>query len=166
MTSLTITPPNPHDTQLARTSSHQLAKLESQELSFEINGETITLPSSALQILQRALVEIAQGHAVTITPLETQLTTQQAADLIGVSRPHLIKQLEAGEIPFSLVGSHRRIALEEVLGFKLKLDRARETALRELVEQAQDLRMGYGKDDPVPRALPDGSMPRNRRSKA
>jgi excisionase family DNA binding protein len=90
---------------------------------------------------------------VAITPLETQLTTQQAADLIGVSRPHLIKQLETGEIPFSLVGSHRRIALEEVRGFKLKLDRARETALTELVEQAQDLRMGYGKDDPPCRTV-------------
>jgi excisionase family DNA binding protein len=166
MTSLTITPPNLHDTQLARTSSHQLARLALQELSFEINGETITLPASAVQILQRALSEIAQGHAIAITPLETQLTTQQAADLIGVSRPHLIKQLEEGEIPFSLVGSHRRIALEDVLGFKFKQDRLREQALHELVEQAQELRMGYGKDDPVPRPMPDGSMPRNPRSKA
>ncbi len=166
MTSLTITPPNPHDTQLAKTSSNQLAKLDLHELSFQVGGETITLPASAVQILQRALSEIAQGHAVAITPLETQLTTQQAADLIGVSRPHLIKRLEDGEIPFSLVGSHRRVGLEDVLGFKLKLDRAREAALRELVEQAQELRMGYGKNDPVPRPLPDGSMSRNRRSKA
>jgi excisionase family DNA binding protein len=160
MTFLTITPPNPHDAQLARTSSSQLAKLGHEELSFKINGETIILPASAVQILQRALEEIAQGHAVAVTPLETQLTTQQAADLIGVSRPHLIKRLEEGEIPFSLVGSHRRIALEDVLGFKLKLDRLRDEALRELVEQAQELRMGYGKNDPVPRPLPDGSMPR------
>jgi hypothetical protein len=78
----------------------------------------------------------------------------------------LIKRLEDGEIPFSLVGSHRRVGLEDVLGFKLKLDRLRDEALRELVEQAQELRMGYGKDDPVPRPLPDSSMPRNRRSKA
>ncbi len=166
MTSMTISPPNPHDAKLARISSNQLAKLGQQELSFKINGETIILPSSAVQILQRVLSEIAQGHAVAVTPLETQLTTQQAADLIGVSRPHLIKRLEEGEIPFSLIGSHRRIGLEDVLGFKLKLDRLREEALRELVAQAQELRMGYGKNDPVPHPLPDGSMPRNRRSKA
>lgn len=164
MTSLTITPPTAHDTQLARTSSTQLARLAPAELSFQIAGETITLPSSAVQILQRALAELAQGHAVAVTPLETQLTTQQAADLIGVSRPHLIKRLEDGEIPFSMVGSHRRLGLEDVLAFKLKLERSRDEALRELVEQAQELRMGYGKDDPVPRPLPDGSMPRTRRS--
>jgi excisionase family DNA binding protein len=162
MAPLTITSPNLHDSQLARTSSHQLAQLKSHELSFELNGETITLPASALLILQRALAEIAQGHAVALTALETQLTTQQAADLIGVSRPYLIKQLEAGELAFSLVGSHRRIALEAVLAFKLQLDQARESALRQLVEQAQELRMGYGKDDPVLLPSPDGSRPRQR----
>ncbi len=61
------------------------------------------------------------------------MTTQEAADLIGVSRPHLIQRLEQGELEYHMVGTHRRIKLEHVLDFKTKLDHAREDALRELV---------------------------------
>jgi excisionase family DNA binding protein len=164
MPALTITPPTARDAQLAQASSLQFAQLGPGEITFEVSGKTVTLPSSAVQLLQRFLAELAQGHGIALSPLEAQLTTQEAADLIGVSRPHLIQRLEAGEVPFHMVGSHRRIKVEDVLAFKTKLDQVRDDALRELVEQAQELSMGYGKDDPVPRPLEEGSRPRMRRS--
>ena len=164
MQALTITPPTARDTQLAQASSTTFAQLPPGEITVEIKGEMVTLPSSAVSLLQRILSELAQGHVIALTSLEAQLTTQEVADLIGVSRPHLIQRLESGELAFHMVGTHRRIKLEDVLAFKAKLDHARDDALRELVEQAQELKMGYGKDDPVPQIFADGSMPRQRRS--
>ena len=87
--------------------------------------------------------ESAQGHAITIMPTHAELTTQQAADMLNVSRPHLIKLLESEEIAFTKVGSHRRIRLQDVIDYKNKrLARSREL-LAELAQQAQEDDLGY-----------------------
>lgn len=139
------TKPNQRESKLAQSSSQLLAKHGKKELKVKLEGkeETITLPASAVQILKQALGEIAQGNAVTLIALDTELSTHEAADILKVSRPYLIKLLEGGEIPFRKVGSHRRIELKDVLVYKEKSDKERLKALRELVKEAQELNMGY-----------------------
>ncbi len=101
------------------------------------------LPASAVQILKQALDEIAQGNAVTLLMHDSELSNREAAELLNVSRPYLIKLLKRGNIPYSKVGSHRRIKLEDLLVYKQKSDKERLKALRELVAEAQKLEMGY-----------------------
>jgi excisionase family DNA binding protein len=139
------TKPNQRESKLAQSSSYLLAKHGKKDLKVKLEGkeETITLPASAVQILKEALGEIAQGNAVTLVALDTELSTHEAAELLKVSRPFLIKLLEQGQIPHRKVGSHRRIELKDILAYKEKSDKERLKALRALVKEAQELNMGY-----------------------
>jgi excisionase family DNA binding protein len=97
------------------------------------------LPVTAARLLMKILSEIAKGNAVTIVPLKPELTTQEAAELLNVSRPHLIKLLERGEMPFHKVGTHRRIRLADVVVYKRKALEERKAALREMVALNQEM---------------------------
>jgi excisionase family DNA binding protein len=139
------TSPSKRDSELAKASSRLLAKYGKKDVKVKLEGqeEPLVLPASVVQLLKQALNEIALGHAVTLVSLETELSTHQAADVLKVSRPFLIKLLEQGEIPYRMVGSHRRIELADVLAYKQASDAERRKALRELAKQAQELNMGY-----------------------
>lgn len=104
---------------------------------------TMLLPTAAIQKLHEILLEIARGNSVTVIPMSSELTTQQAADVLDVSRPFLIERLEQGEIPYRKVGTHRRVRLSDLMAYKQTMDRNRLNALEELSAQAQELGMGY-----------------------
>jgi len=86
----------------------------------ELDGteSELQIPHSALILFRRILAEMAEGNAVTLVPVHAQLTTQEAADLIGVSRPFLTKLVDAGELPCQMVGTHRRVKFEDLMAYK------------------------------------------------
>lgn len=136
--------PTEEETSLARESSRRLSRYGQNDLKVQVPevGEVI-LPASAVRLLISLLSEMAAGNAVTLIPIHAELTTQQAADLLGVSRPFLIKQMQEGLIPFRKVGTHRRILFKDVTEYKHKIDADRLKTLGELTDQAQELNMGY-----------------------
>ena len=103
----------------------------------------IILPASVLRLLKDILAEMAQGHAVALLPVQAELTTQQAADLLNVSRPYLIRLLEDSKIPFRLVGQHRRVRFDDLLAYQRKDDEERRRVADDLTADAQELGMGY-----------------------
>lgn len=119
----------------------------SREKSIRINiletDEMITIPKSALSLLYVILQNMAEGKSISIIPSESEVSTQQAAEILNVSRPHLIKLLEAGKIPFKKVGSHRRVLLKELMAYEEKLKKDKENQLDFLSKQAQELNLGY-----------------------
>ncbi|MCG3139121.1 MAG: hypothetical protein HJJLKODD_02999 [Phycisphaerae bacterium] len=140
----TVTP-NESDSRLARESSRVLSAYLKGNVRFKIpeTKESIELPAIVVQLLVSVLSELAEGNAVTIVPIHAELTTQQAADLLGVSRPFLVNLIDNGLIPFRKVGTHRRILFSDLIAYKQTIDSKRLESLAELTRQAQELNMGY-----------------------
>lgn len=141
--------PDDKDRELAKESSRSLAghlREDAQpRICFEQgrSKEQIVLPHIALRFLVELLTQMARGNAVTIIPIHAELTTQQAADLLNVSRPYLIGLLEAKKLPFRKVGTHRRVLFKDLVEYKNSVDGKRSEALDELAKQAQELGLGY-----------------------
>jgi excisionase family DNA binding protein len=141
--------PTEQDSEQARESSRVLSKYARRSKPHEIelrdneHHQTIALPAGAVRLLLDVLTQMAEGKAVTLMPMHAELTTQQAADLLNVSRPYLVKLLDNGKIGHRKVGTHRRVLLRDVMAYKQKVDADRNAALEELTRQAEDLDMGY-----------------------
>ena len=103
------------------------------------DGRRTIIPQPVYEILHQAVRQLQLGNGITILPTAAELTTQQAADILQVSRPFLVKLLEEARIPFHKIGSHRRIYLRDVLRYKSARDEASKEALAQLVAEAQDL---------------------------
>lgn len=103
----------------------------------------IELPTTALRLLLDILAELAAGNAVQVVPIHAELTTQEAADLLNVSRPYLVKLLEDGKLPFHKTGKHRRVRFADLMVYKATRDKLGEQAMEDLARQAQALGMGY-----------------------
>ena len=102
-------------------------------------GESVPIPLSVYSLLRRVVHELAQGHAVTLMPIEKELTTQQAADLLNVSRPFLVKVLESGQIPFHTVGKHRRLYLADLLEYRRRRSQGRRAFFARASNEAQNM---------------------------
>jgi excisionase family DNA binding protein len=138
--------PSEQDIMLARASQQVLSHhaRQNQSLQLRLTDEhTLELPASAVTLLMDILGAMASGQSVTLIPQDAELTTVQAANILNVSRPFLIKLLEEGHIPYRKVGKHRRIRLEDVMRYKQSIDREREAVLDQLVADAQEQDMGY-----------------------
>jgi excisionase family DNA binding protein len=142
--------PTEKEAAVAKESSRRLSRLLGSAQEFRVQsrqagqpGETVALPAPAVRLLVEILSQMAQGNAVTLIPIHAELTTQQAADLLNVSRPFLIKLLEDGRLPYRRVGKHRRVRFSDVLAMKQHAEKQRDEALARLTAEGQELDMGY-----------------------
>ncbi|MEQ8572001.1 MAG: helix-turn-helix domain-containing protein [Deltaproteobacteria bacterium] len=101
-------------------------------------GEEIHIPEATFRILERVVELLARGDAITLVRVGKELTTQQAANILNVSRQYLVRLLDEGRIPFTKTGKHRRLRIEDVLEFKRERDRERRAGLDELTRMSED----------------------------
>jgi len=109
-------------------------------------GEVTELPHSVFLLLERVIEVLARGDAITLVPVGRELTTQQAANILNVSRQYLVRLLDDRRIPFRKTGSHRRVRMEDLLEFKQQRDRDRMASLDALSQLSQD----FGGYDEIP----------------
>ena len=143
-------PSTPQDAAIAQCTYEALAPFDGMNRPLKLRvkdseqEQTIDLPAGAVDLLVRVLEAMAAGRGVTLIPESAELTTVQAADVLNVSRPFLIKLLDRKVIPHRKVGKHRRIRMEDVMAYKNAIDREREQVLEQLTREAQTGDMGYG----------------------
>lgn len=142
--------PSVEDIDAARTAARQLARVnKGKPVSFTVSrdpddneadrSEPISLPANIFRVLINMLVEMGNGNAVAVVPVTAELTTQQSADLLNVSRPHLIKLLDAKALPYRMVGTHRKLRAQDVLTYRDKVSFERRNALTRMVELDEEL---------------------------
>ncbi len=113
------------------------------------DGKTLPLPPEVYEVLREVVGSMSRGEAVTVVPVHLRLTTQEAADLLGISRPTFVKLLEAGEIPYEQPGRHRRVLLSDVLAYREDRSTRRRAALDRMVEIAEEAGMYEEADWPA-----------------
>lgn len=150
MTTLTnISLPDRQESELAQRGQRELAAylstgMETQRIAIlgeDDKAHPIELPTSALTLLMDILGELACGNAVQIVPVHAELTTQEAANILNVSRPHMVKLLEARQLPFHKTGRHRRVLFADLMAYKKRREQESLDAMQSLADQAQDLGM-------------------------
>ena len=142
--------PKARDISLAMRSSKELAALVSRKRAdVRVVAQSdhkkieLILPFPAVKMLLHILTQMSEGNSLTLIPIHAELSTQEAANLLNISRPFLIKLLEKGEIAFHRVGTHRRILFKDIQSYKTKQTTVSNRALQRLTDQAQQLDMGY-----------------------
>ena len=135
--------PSDEDATLAGRAGPRLAALtegtDPVPARFGAGTETVDIPTPAVRLLKEILEQMAHGNGVALTPLHAELTTRQAADLLQVSRTHLVQLLDDGRIPCRKVGAHRRVRAEDVLTYRHETESRRRRALDELTARDQEL---------------------------
>jgi excisionase family DNA binding protein len=143
--------PTPAASQEARVALRALAGIPKRKTprTIQVKADdggkslSVTVPASAFELFLEVLGQMANGNAVTIVPVHAELTTQEAADVLNVSRPYLVRLLDEGQMPCRLVGTHRRIKMADLLTYKSKGDDVRAAVLEELAAEAQKHGLGY-----------------------
>lgn len=142
-------PPSEEDIAAAKESSRILSKYADMDRvrmtlkAGDNQADDLFLPGQLVHLLLNILSEISQGNAVGIMPIHAELSTQEAANILNVSRPHLVKLLEQGDINFHKVGTHRKVLAKDVFDYKEKITKQRYEVLDELTALSQDMGMGY-----------------------
>ena len=113
------------------------------------DGTQLELPGEVFEVLREVVAALSQGLAITVAPHQTVLSTSEAAQLLGVSRPTLVRLLESGEMPFEKPGRHRRVRLADLLAYQQRSRRSRAALLDQMVADAEDAGL-YDLPDEVP----------------
>lgn len=149
MSAAELAPIRPDDTEvkaadiaMRRVKRYLSTHAEERDIRVVVGGDsdnTLSLPRGAVELLARILAHMAAGRGVSVVPAHAELTTQQAADLLNVSRPYLISLLDAGEIEYRKVGKHRRVRAASLMDYKRSDDHQRREVADELTELNQDM---------------------------
>lgn len=140
-----IRKPSKLDQKVALESYNALASVieqlnsEQPEIEIEETSEKIKIPISALKLLSDILKAMGQGKLISIVPIAVEVTTQAAAEILGCSRPHLVKLLEEGKIVFTKVGKHRRIKFEDVLNYKKQMKKQQKHNIIEIMNFDEEI---------------------------
>lgn len=151
MASLATMLPSQEEAALAKLSSRELAAYvetgaSSQKVAISCKDgqlHQVEVPVSALRLLVDILTELGDGNTVKLIPVHAEMTTQEAADILNMSRPTLIKILDEGDIPYHRSGNRRKVKYKDVMAYKHEVDTKRLNALNELSELDQSLGLGY-----------------------
>lgn len=147
----TLQIPSPEAAQEAKAALRQLSSVAAERGARHIRVRpegaaaecAVTVPREAFELFLEILGQMANGNAVTIVPVHAELTTQQAADLLNVSRPFLVRLLESGKLPFRKVGKHRRILFAHLAEYRKKDEERRQQGMQDLADEAQRHGLGY-----------------------
>ena len=142
------------DQRIAKTSVNKLREAsqklgrsgKSIEITLQDNHESLRLPRKAIALLSTIISNMAAGKSMAIILADAAVGTQEAADYLDVSRPYVVRLLEKGEIPFSKVGTHRRVKVSDLVAYQKKMKATRKKHLNFLAQQAQDLSLGYSNE--------------------
>lgn len=140
-----INKPSKDEQKLAIESYNALAsvieqlKSENPEIEIEETQERIKIPLSALKFLGEILKAMSQGKPFSLVPVATEVTTQKAAEILGCSRPHLVKLLEEGQIEFTKVGKHRRVKFEDVMNHRKKMKKTQKQNIIDIMKSDEEL---------------------------
>ncbi len=138
-------PPTEQDAEIAREATAKIIPFVRDRQSLDLrvadseHSESIILPAGAVALLKDILQAMAAGHGITLIPQHAELTTVEAANILNVSRPYLIKLLESGEIPFHKVGRHRRVFMDDLMKYMEESDKKSRAAMDELVTISEEL---------------------------
>ncbi|HEV7350030.1 helix-turn-helix domain-containing protein [Telluribacter sp.] len=139
-----ITKPSKEEQKVAMESYTALAEVleslhkDNPEIEIEETKEKIRVPLKALKLLATILKATSQGKPISVVPIATEMTTQAAADLLGCSRPHLVKLLEEGEIEYTTIGKHRRVKFEDVMAYKKRMKAKQQELLIKLMNADEE----------------------------